>query len=148
VAAGQPAGSTFACFLDLDRDYGAHLQNLPEGTEGMRMAIHFPEGPVRYGAPRPDSSGNGFCLSCHTAEGKGAMGLGALEYRPDVRAEDDPRRQPMQPPRRVFGNIPAGWLEGGPAEAIVAPPEGLDVLGGHNNPPTAALEPDLAPGPP
>ena len=24
----------------------------------------------------------------------------------------------------------------------------LDVLGGHNNPPTAALEPDLAPGPP
>jgi hypothetical protein len=125
AAAGEPTDATFACFLDLSRDYGAHLQNIPAGTEGMREAINFPEGPIRYGAPRPDSSGNGFCLSCHSAEGKAAMGLDALAFRPGVMAEDDPRRQPMQPPRRVFGNIPAGWLEGGPAEAMVAPPEGV-----------------------
>ena len=120
----------FACFHDYTRDYGAHLQNVPVGTSSVREAINFPEGPVRYGAARPDSSGNEFCLSCHTAEGLGGLGLEALEHRPGVMAEDDARRQPLQPPRRVFGNIPAAWIpagegEGSPVDALQAPPEGI-----------------------
>lgn len=127
AAAGEPTGARFACFHDYARDYGAHLQNAPAGTTPMRAAIHFPEGPLRAGAPRPDSSRNAFCLSCHHAEGRGPLGLAALEPRPGVLAEDDPRRQPSQPPRRVFGNVPAGWLAGAPAEATQAPPEGLVI---------------------
>jgi len=132
VGAAAGTEGDFACFHDHAGDYRAHLQNLPEGTARMREAIHFPEGPIRYGRPRPDSSANAFCLSCHTAESRGALGLDALAYRPDVNAEDDPRRQPSQPPRRVFGNVPARWIapgagRGSPTEHTVAPPEGFVV---------------------
>ncbi|MEM9194232.1 MAG: hypothetical protein AAGF12_33965 [Myxococcota bacterium] len=128
-AAGRADGR-FACFHDYRADYAAHLQNIPEGAESLRDAITFPEGPLQAGAPRPDSSGNGFCLSCHTAESQGALGLDALAFRSDVVLEDDPRRQPAQPPRRVFGNIPGGWIPaehgpGSPAEAMVAPSGGI-----------------------
>ena len=127
TAAGDPAAARFVCFHDYARDYGAHLANAPTGTTPVREAINFPEGPLRAGAPRPDSSANAFCLSCHHADGHGPMGLDALALRPGVLAEDDPRRQPLQPPRRVFGNIPAGWLGGNPAAAMHAPPEGIVV---------------------
>lgn len=130
AAAGEPEGAVFACFHDYGADYAAHLANIPVGTTRMRQRITFPEGPLRAGAPRPDSSANPFCLGCHTAEGKGGLSLAALAYRADLPAEDDPRRQPDQPPRRVFGNIPAGWIPAGegpgsPGEAVQAPPEGL-----------------------
>lgn len=145
VAAGRPdwahaevadaaglSGGRFACVTDLSDDHAQHLQNLPAGTRGVRADIHFPEGPLRAGAPRPDSSRNAFCLSCHTAEGKGGLSLAALAHDPAVVAEHDRRRQPSQPPRRVFGNIPAGWIPpgpgpGGPPTALQAPPEGLLV---------------------
>ena len=95
----------------------------------MREAIIFPEGPIKAGAPRPDSSENAFCLTCHTADGRDAMGLDALSFEAGVMAEDDERRQPSQPPRRVFGNIPAGWIPpaagpGSPLAATKAPREG------------------------
>ncbi|MEM9069823.1 MAG: hypothetical protein AAGE52_15020 [Myxococcota bacterium] len=132
VASESRVAGPFACFHDYERDYGAHLQNAPAGTVSIREAINFPEGPVRTGAPRPDSSSNEFCLSCHTAEGRGGLGLDALEFRPGLLADDDPRRQPLQPPRRVFGNIPAGWIPpgegmGSPDTALQAPPEGLVI---------------------
>ncbi len=80
--------------------------------------------------PRPDSSDNDFCLSCHHEEGQGGLSIDALELDAATVAEHDLRRQPTQPPRRVFGNIPADWIPpgagpGGPSEALVAPPEGL-----------------------
>ena len=131
AAAGSTA-TTFACLTDYRDDYAAHLANLPEGTVSVRQDILFPEGPLRVGAPRPDSTANPFCLSCHTAEGKGGLSLEALAYQPDLLAEDDRRRQPHQPPRRVFGNIPGGWIpagegQGSPSEALQAPPEGLVI---------------------
>lgn len=130
AAAAGRSGGRFACVVDLTDDRAAHLQNLPAGTRGIRAEIHFPEGPLRAGAPRPDSSDNAFCLSCHTAEGKGGLSLAALTGHPTLPAEHDPRRQPSQPPRRVFGNVPAGWIPpgpgpGGPPTALQAPPEGL-----------------------
>jgi len=131
-AARGPEGARYACFHDYSDDYAAHLGNIPDGTTSVRGAINFPEGPIVYGAPRPDSSENAFCLTCHTPEGKGGLSTRALTFREGVNAEDDRRRQPLQPPRRVFGNIPAGWIPagpgpGGPAEHVTAPPEGLVV---------------------
>ena len=132
IVAGAAAASSarYACALDHSADYAAHLQAPPAGTTSVREAITFPEGPLRAGVPRPDSSDNPFCLSCHHEDGRGGLTLHALVADPTRVAEDDPRRQPSQPPRRVFGNIPAGWIEpgpgpGGPDQAMVAPAEGL-----------------------
>jgi hypothetical protein len=132
IAAAAATEGPFACFADHSGDFAAHLGNLPAGTRSVRAAIHFPEGPLRHGQPRPDSTDNAFCLSCHTAEGRGGLSLQALALEPGVNAEDDPRRQPSQPPRRVFGNIPADWLPadagpGSPSTDLQAPPEGYDV---------------------
>jgi len=131
VAEAADATETrFLCWNDHSDDQAATLANRPTDTRPIRNDILFPEGPIRYGQPRPDSTANAFCTTCHTAEGKAAMGLQALALDPSLNAEDDRRRQPHQPPRRVFGNIPANWIPadqgpGGPAEAMQAPPEGL-----------------------
>lgn len=129
AAAGEDVAS-YACFHDHGDDYTAHLGNIPAGTESVRAAINFPEGPLRAGVPRPDSADNGFCLSCHHDEGLGGLSIDALVRDPGVNAEHDRRRQPTQPPRRVFGQIPAGWIPAGdgpgsPSEAFAAPPEGV-----------------------
>lgn len=129
AAAGDPEGSRYVCFTDYTDDYAAHLANVPEGTAAVREAINFPEGPLRSGAPRPDSSTNPFCLSCHHDDGLGGLSVDALTLEAGLDLEFDPRRQPLQPPRRVFGNIPAGWIPAGhgagsPSEALRAPLEG------------------------
>ena len=130
AVAGGAAGTRYACFHDYRADNTATLANIPAGTTSVRQTILFPEGPLRAGVPRPDSSANAFCLSCHSDAGIGPMGLGALAFRGTVTLENDRRRQPHQPPRRVFGNIPAGFIAAGegpgsPAAAMVAPPEGV-----------------------
>jgi hypothetical protein len=127
-AAGLPTVQA-ACVLDHGDDYAAHLGNLPAGTTSLRDAIVFPEGPLRHGVPRPDSSDNAFCLTCHTEDGRDGMHTDALTIDANTNAEHDLRRQPSQPPRRVFGNIPAGWIpagpgDGSPAGATVAPEGG------------------------
>lgn len=132
AAAGEEVGASYACYHDYRSDYAAHLGNIPAGTVSLREAITFPEGPLRAGAPRPDSSQNPFCLSCHTPQGKGGLSVEALELDPGLAAEDDPRRQPLQPPRRVFGNIPANWIAaaagpGSPSDPVQAPEAGLVI---------------------
>lgn len=130
AAAGLAPGARFACHHGYRRDYAAHELNVPAGTEPVREAIHFPEGPLRAGAPRPDSTDNAFCATCHEESGRGGLSMAALAYDATTMAEDDRRRQPHQSPRRVFGNVPASWIApgpgpGGPPAALVAPPEGL-----------------------
>lgn len=122
-------GEKYACFADKSDDYAAHLANLPIGTISVRGAILFPEGPLTAGQPRPDSTHNHFCISCHTGDERAGLSLQALLLNTEVNTEHDRRRQPTQPPRRVFGNIPAGWIApgagpGSPSEATVAPIEG------------------------
>ncbi|MCB9532036.1 MAG: hypothetical protein H6700_09745 [Myxococcales bacterium] len=129
-AAGLGAGARVACYHDYGGDYRAHLRSIPDDSESLRATFIFPEGPLRYGEPRPDSTGNQFCLSCHTTDSAAGLSIAALALDPGVPAEQDRRRQPMQPPRRVFGNIPAGWIPpgvgpGSPDEPSVAPPEGV-----------------------
>ncbi len=125
---GKPTFPLYACYHDYSDDHAAHRANIPVGHTGVGASYNFPEGPLEHDQPRPDSSGNHFCRNCHTATGLQGLDLDALAFIPDLNAKDDPRRQPLQPYPRVHGNIPADWLGAGlPAEAMVAPPEGLAI---------------------
>ncbi len=112
-ASGRGAHGSYVCYHDYSYDYAAHLQNFPFGLESIRDAINFPEGPLLQDRPRPESRTNLFCLSCHTAEGRGGLDLDALAFQPGVNAPEDQRRQPLQPDPYVYGNIPANWLSPG-----------------------------------
>lgn len=122
------AATEYVCFHGYHHDYENHRGNLPSGLHSVRRELVFPEGPLAYGQPRPDSSTNSFCLSCHSPGEKGGLSTDALVLRPDLPMEDDPRRQPLQPLRRVFGNLPMGWLgQGRPRSHVEAPASGLKV---------------------
>lgn len=111
----------FSCYHDYSGDFRAHLQNIPVGTTGWRDDLLFAEGPLTFNKPRPDSSDNQFCLTCHSSKGQQGLSIQALIINDDLNAELDPRRQPLQPLPRVFGNIPEGWLgENKPSEHKVS----------------------------
>ena len=75
----------------------------------IRSKLLFGEGPLYHDAPRPDSTINQFCLHCHDAKHPSrTLTDAALVSQPTLDASLDPRRQPMQSPRRLFGVIPAG----------------------------------------
>ncbi|RKG98760.1 hypothetical protein [Corallococcus carmarthensis] len=59
--------------------------------------------------PRPDTSGNAFCQSCHTPSAPlPGLRMGALSAG-TVRRYEDPRRQPMNVPAVLGGTVPP-WL--------------------------------------
>jgi hypothetical protein len=107
---GETTYPQYASFYDYRSDNGAHRDNVPSGTVSLRQSIHFPEGPLFHNRPRPDSETNAFCLSCHHVNGKAGLDLAALELDDSWNASNDPRRQPSQPPRRLFGRIPIGLV--------------------------------------
>jgi hypothetical protein len=116
---GEPTYQRYACFYSYRRDNGARLDNLPAGTVSLRASMHLPEGPLLKDMPRPDSSKNRFCLSCHDTDGNGGLSVAALVYRPTKtsgtatvanNAPGDPRRQPAQPLAKIYGVIPAGLV--------------------------------------
>ncbi|KMT65413.1 Ig-like domain-containing protein [Catenovulum maritimum] len=120
----------YVCYHDYTADYAAHLGNIPNGLVSVRESINFPEGPLLRNHPRPDSSQNAFCLSCHMepVNERPTLSIAALTLDNSVNAPDDRRRQPMQPDALVFGNIPENWLgQGIPAQAFVAPPQGFNI---------------------
>ena len=89
----------YLCFREPDPSETS-LRHLPVSSQGIREPLTFPElADFRFGAPRPDSSTNPFCLSCHTPSEPMGMGIDALVSQP-VNLEDDVRRQPSQPPMR------------------------------------------------
>ncbi|MEO0509281.1 MAG: hypothetical protein AAF065_05435 [Verrucomicrobiota bacterium] len=109
---GQTTYQNYAVWSDYTDDMAAHLQNIPGTVTSVRGNLLSPEGPVFRGTHRPDTSSNAFCLSCHgpSSLSKGGLTIGALTLDSIINAEDDHRRQPSQPFRRVFGSIPANWL--------------------------------------
>ena len=124
----QDTYSFYACYVDYSGDYLARADTIPAGFSSIRESINFPEGPLVHNEPRPDSLDNQFCLQCHTADAPKGLGLPALALDLSLTAVNDPRRQPMQPPARVFGNIPANWLgQGLPARRLVAPAQGFPI---------------------
>lgn len=124
----QPTFPEYVCFHDYVNDLGAHLDNLPAGTTSVRHAILFPEGPLAVDLPRPDSSQNGFCSSCHVDGQPDSLSPAAL-LPIAAPMQDDPRRQPSQPPPLVFGNVPAGYVPttGLPSSPAQAPATGTSL---------------------
>lgn len=91
----------------------AHLGNIPSGAESLREELLAEGKFLTYGRPRPNFTANRFCLSCHipaAAEPFAEMNLQALRFQKDIKAEDDPRRQPMQPARLLRGVIPKDYF--------------------------------------
>ncbi len=74
----------------------------------LRQPVLFPEGPLKWDYPRPDSSNNGFCLECHDSSHAFApLSLSVLTLDTDTVSQHDLRRQPMQPPRLMAGKASA-----------------------------------------
>lgn len=100
---------TYACHVDYQDFRGISLHQLgdPE-IRSLRQRLLFPEGNLIFDQPRPVSTSNGFCLSCHKVGRPPVLGPEALT--PDLLqrpAKDDPRRMPLQAPAELFGLIPA-----------------------------------------
>ncbi|MCC2638457.1 MAG: hypothetical protein K0Q68_2176 [Moraxellaceae bacterium] len=107
---GQATHARYACHMgDPAQGRTAALHRLPAGAVGIRASMHFPEGPLYHDAPRPDSTSNEFCLACHSTTGVGGLTVEALRYR-SVPARSDPRRQPMQAPPFITGNLPSSFV--------------------------------------
>jgi hypothetical protein len=114
-ASGEATYPKYACYYNHTADNAAHRFTIPAGSVSLRQSIHFPEGPLYYNKPRPHSVQNTFCTSCHKAPasgvGNGGLDLDALTWDATFNADQDPRRQPLQPPRRLYGYIPAALID-------------------------------------
>jgi hypothetical protein len=130
---GERSYSAFAVHYNYNEDNKAHLGSIPANTHSLRESIHFPEGPLFRNRPRPDSSRNTFCLTCHSSDGEQGLSDLTLDIIPGLNAPDDERRSPSQPFRRLFGNIPAGLVDvvspATPSSPRSAPAAGVNVDG-------------------
>ncbi len=108
---GEATHPKYACFYNYRQDFAVHLNNIPSGTVSLRQSVHFPEGPLFHNAPRPHSVQNQFCITCHHSGGKPGLDLDAIALDTAFHAKDDNRRQPLQPPKRIYGRIPAGLID-------------------------------------
>lgn len=106
-----PLSDHYVCNVDYSQPSGISVDDPgdPE-ARSVRRRLLFPEGPIVWNQPRPPSLANQFCLSCHEATGKGGLSLAALAPEPETAAFDDERRQPSQPPRQLFGLVPAHYV--------------------------------------
>lgn len=120
AANGFQPYSQYVCYHDYDQPMNAspQLATDPE-LFPLRHCLVFPEKPLRFDVERPDSSSNAFCLTCHHAAGRHGLGLAALDPgAPGVELQNDPRRQPMMPPRVMFGNVPVYYFGSGPDQHL------------------------------
>ena len=108
---GETSYPLYASFYNYRADNAAHRNNVPTNTVSLRLSVHFPEGPLFHNRPRPDTASNAFCASCHHAGANGGLDLAALKLNTSFNASTDPRRQPSQPPPRLYGRIPAGLVD-------------------------------------
>lgn len=123
---GEATFPRYANYYNYRSDSVANRFSIPAGTTSIRQSIHFPEGPLFHNRPRPDTTNNAFCVSCHHTTGKGGLDLAALDLDTSFNASNDPRRQPMQPPARVYGHIPPALVDstGLPTAAVDTPTGG------------------------
>lgn len=108
---GDGAGTKYVCVHDYADPDRALMATLPTGSSSVRgQVLALPA--LHAATPRPDSSANTFCQSCHVADAFAPPSLtsAALIANPALAAQDDPRRQPMQTPPRIFGNVPLDFF--------------------------------------
>jgi hypothetical protein len=129
---GYPTFNDYGCVVNYSSDTNAIYlpvfgvtpgnlpSSLPTGATLMRDYLHFPEGQnaqLVWDQPRPSSTGNNFCGSCHVDNGGQASqtlsnGFALAAGAPGSEMSTDPRRQPTHPQRLVYGNVPAGYFNG------------------------------------
>lgn len=118
AALGTAATTRYACFHDHAAPDRALLRTLPGTVRSVRNDLILTDELHAY-QPRPASDTNPFCLGCHRTGQPTSLALDALSLdnqgpmglpRP---AMFDPRRQPMQTPPRMYGNVPANYLPAG-----------------------------------
>ncbi len=108
---GGGANTKYVCVHDYADPDRALLSTLPAGSTSVRAPLlALPS--LHAALPRPDSSTTPFCLSCHVADSFAPASLTstALVLDPALAAQDDPRRQPLQTPARIFGNVPLDFF--------------------------------------
>lgn len=117
--------SSFACFIrygevaydDLNGiNVYAHLKNLPSDVHSVREAALIRNQVLQFDRERPYYGGNQFCLGCHAPQSSRTFketDTRALRFIQGLSAQNDPRRQPQQPPRWLRGVIPANYFGSG-----------------------------------
>lgn len=114
---GEDGFALYACFHDYQEDDAIYAGNMPADTTRLASAMHFPEGPLFHDAPRPDTSINRFCISCHNPGEQEGLTLDALKIKSTIDAINDDRRQPTQPPPIISGFVPAETVNAGSTPA-------------------------------
>ncbi|MCG8457239.1 MAG: LamG domain-containing protein [Holophagales bacterium] len=121
-----PLSDLYVCSIDYTSMNGVSLHDVGQGdtnARSIRRRLLFPEGPVVWNEPRPESASNQFCLSCHRTGEEGGLDLTPLQRDNTVLAYQDEHRQPLQAPGTIFGLIPAGYVAPGkPATALPTGP--------------------------
>jgi hypothetical protein len=120
-----PGTAKYVCYYqwrstsEQERAQRGNPRTAPSTLHSIREMLIQPGGPLRWDDPRPDSTTNAFCLTCHHAAGKGGLDImGALAKIEGTDLTDDTRRQPMNPPRLLHGTIPKDYF--GPNQPPVA----------------------------
>lgn len=118
--------SELLCYTQYNVD-GIDRPRIPTSTESLRQSYLFPEGPLRFNSPRPNSTGNKFCLSCHVSpylDPRVPASLSLMALVPGTLSlEEDRRRQPMEALRLTRGFIPANYFGTGlPAGSLTDQP--------------------------
>jgi hypothetical protein len=124
-ALGDPAGTTYACYVDYASVVGANLGQIPTGSTSVRQSLLFggPTVSIVWNEPRPDFSHDAFCLSCHTEPTTTVPSLSvAALVAGTTPMYLDLRRRPLDPPYLLFGNFPDGLNDdSGSGATFVAP---------------------------
>tara|TARA_Y100000768_G_C23991135_1_gene693268 strand:- start:5733 stop:8732 length:3000 start_codon:yes stop_codon:yes gene_type:complete len=113
----------FFCVTDYTSERGATKNDLAQlelASSGQILSVRdrllFPESfrhdylqaGLTFNHPRPDSTNNKFCLSCHGDQEVRTLSTRALRYIEGRTIQLDMRRQPTQPPRVLRGQLPQG----------------------------------------
>jgi hypothetical protein len=116
ISAGVQSASSdrFVCLVNHNSRFGWST-SLPKPAaikSYLRSTILMKAPEFRASLPRPDSTRNGFCLSCHEPAHPvpGLRITGPLSLVANRPMKNDRRKQPTQPIRILGGNLPAGLL--------------------------------------
>ena len=124
-----PRAHHVACHVNYSDELGASHRDVIAGAYSVRAAVLMPEGQLAVNKPRPDTQNNAFCIACHTTNAsfwrplstQALVSSSDLGVGQQLNMWQDARRQPLSPPRYIFGtnhpsnlntqSLPAGYWQ-------------------------------------